>query len=713
MKFLSRFAVALMLSTAVLASCETDDPADNQGTSTQKPEQKPDPEPEEKPELKSVSLSIVQDGCHSVSIENMGNNTYTIRCTGGDPYLFTSKFTSDVPIDHAILEFEYTSDANLTADLQIFYVNGAPAENSSKKYGTLPATSTYKTFTAEITSFREAGWGKSGHRLRIDPGDNSGPTVTIRNLKIRQMNDEEKNAYGDALVKEQAKQDMADRIDKYLATDYPSSVSNVTVTKSSVIIEGTCGGDGTYALAEVTPWQDITELDSFPYVENISGKNFKVTLDRIASAREGIDYDRVFSKWAVVKVDGDKHILDSHGRYADDVEPVTSPEALPLKNKKGIAAGDHTYYFNDLAEMNCGSNTMNVVLDNIMPGKGSDYTFGGISYKVGDGKSYVDRIVSSVKDMRLIVSAIILCPTGGVFTDPECAGGYYSMPNITTAEAFNHYAAALSYMASRYNDIDIHGRICNWIMHNEVDAGTTWTNMGDQPMTRYLDRYVKSMRICYNIVRQYDQNAAILASYTHSWTGKEDYSPKEMLEKTVEFSNAEGDFWWGVAYHPYPQSLTVPSLWSNDKQATYSMDTKFITFKNLEVLDKWMKLPENLYKGEKKRICFLSENGTNSPSYSDTDLALQAAGGCWAWKKVKNLDGIDAIQWHNWADNKAEFGLRIGLRSFEDSGFQNLDRKPVWYVWKAAGTNDEEEVFAPYLSTIGISDWDSIMHEVE
>lgn len=708
MKFISKLFAAVLMSAVVFVSCKPDNP--DPAPVPEKPVVKPE-EPE--PELKSVLIPISAAGAHAAQVLNMGKNTYTITCTGGDPYVFTPKFTADIPVDHAILEFEYTADADLSADLQIFYVTSVPSENSSKKYGTLKATSTFKTFTADISSFRLDGWGKKGHSLRIDPGDNGGPTITIRNLKLRQMNKDEISAKGEALAKKQAKQDMADRIDKYLATDYPSSVTKVSVTKSSVIIEGTCGGDGSYALAEVTPWQDITELQKFPYVESISGKSFTVTVDRIAKAREGIDYDRVFSKWAVVKVDGDKHILDSHGRYADEVEPVASPDPLPLKNKKGIAAGDHSLYFSDLAEMGCGSNTMNVSLDGILPGKGSGYSFGGVSYNVGGGKAYVERIVSSVKNMGVVVNAIILCPKGGVFTDPECTGGYYSMPNMTTAEAFNHYAAALSYLASRYNDENVLGRISHWIMHNEVDAGTDWTNMGEQPMTRYLDRYIKSMRICYNIVRQYDQNAAVLGSYTHSWTGKEDYSPKEMLEKTVEYSNAEGDFWWGVAYHPYPQDLGNPSLWSNDAQATYSMDTKFVTFKNLEVLDKWMKMKENLYKGEKKRICFLSENGTNSPSYSDSNLALQAAGGCWAWKKVKNLDGIDAIQWHNWKDNRAEFGLRIGLRSFAEGEFNDFDPKPVWYVWKAAGTDQEDEVFAPYLSTIGITDWDSIMHEVE
>ena len=313
--------------------------------------------------------------------------------------------------------------------------------------------------------------------------------------------------------------------------------------------------------------------------------------------------------------------------------------------------------------------------------------------------------------MGTVISAIILCQTNSQYKDPENDGGYYTMPNITTAEAFNMYAAALEYMAKRYSSNDI-GRISHWIMHNEVDSNSEWTNMGSQPMMRFLDRYVKSMRICYNIVRQYDQNAAVLGSYTHCWTAADGgFSSRKMLEKTVQYSKAEGDFWWGVAYHPYPQSLTRPEFWENDNSSTYSMDSPYVTFKNLEVLSKWAKTADNLYKGEKKRIVFLSENGTNSPSYEESDLVKQAAGAAWAWKKVSRLDGIDAVQWHNWADNKDEGGLRIGLRAFAEGSFKNLDPKPAWYVWKAGGTSEEDAVFNQYLPTIGIGSWDEIMHE--
>lgn len=508
------------------------------------------------------------------------------------------------------------------------------------------------------------------------------------------------------------KYQMAANIKDYLAKDYPSKVTNVQVTSDKVIIKGNCGGSGTYLLAEITPWQDVTELEKYPYTQDLSGGGFTVTVDRIVPNREGIRYDKVFSKWAVVKVDGDRQTLDSHARYADDVVPKKSPEAVPLRNKKGFGAGDIDLYFSDCKEMNVGSITMNVVLNEYIKGEGSGYSYGGQNYSLGAFKDYVDRVTRRAGEMDLVVSAIILCQTNSIFKDPENKGGNYTMPNLTTAKAFNLYAAALEHMASTHCTPG--NRISHWIMHNEVDFANEWTNMGDQPMMRYLDRYIKSMRICYNIARQYDQNASVLGSYTHCWTVADgNYAPKKMLEATVAYSEAEGDFRWGVAYHPYPQNLTKPSFWIDDTQATYSLNSKYVTFKNLEVIDAWIRQKENFYKGKTKRVLFLSEQGTNSPSYSESDLALQAAGGAWAWKKVSKLDGIDAIQWHNWADNKAEGGLRIGLRTFAEGSVSNLTPKPVWYVWKAAGTAEEDSVFDQYKTTLGISDWDSILNAVE
>jgi hypothetical protein len=658
-------------------------------------------------------LSLTSKDIHNVQLDTVqldsdGDIIYSLIVNGNNSYLFSDILYFDVPSERTVLEFYYQADKQID-NLKFYFIKStAPSKAESMNYGTLYPSEYYRKFTADISELRADGWGLFKDWLRIEPGQYAGVTLNIKDLKIRNMTDAEIADTSDNPSLEESKQRMADNIESYLSNDYSSTVSSVNVSSDQVTITGTCGSSGTYALAEICPWQDVTEMSIFPYSVSIDNGSFTVTMDRIAEDREGIDYDRVFSKWVVLKVEDGLEEIDSHARYADEVAPIESPAALPLKNKKGFGAGDTDLYFSDCEEMNVGSITMNVLLSGIISGEGSDYEYGGVSYNVGSWESYCDGIVSKAHDMGIAVSAIILLPATSNFKDPENTGGYYTMPNLTTASAFNLYAAALTYMASRYCKDDP-GRVHNWIMHNEVDMGSIWTNMGEQPMMRYLDRYVKSMRICYNIVRQYDQNASVLGSFTHSWATSNggDYAPKEMLEKIVAYSKAEGDFKWGIACHPYPESLRKPEFWINDTEATYSMNSSYVTFKNLEVLDTWIKQPENLYNGTTKRALFLSEQGTNSPDYTDNSLKLQAAGGAWAWKKVSQLDGIDAIQWHNWADNTAEAGLKIGLRDYDKVA------KPVWYVWKAAGTDDESSVLDPYMSTLGITSWDEIMHEVE
>ena len=67
------------------------------------------------------------------------------------------------------------------------------------------------------------------------------------------------------------------------------------------------------------------------------------------------------------------------------------------------------------------------------------------------------------------------------------------------------------------------------------------------------------MRICCNIVRQYDKQAEFWVPL-HSWTQMADMrivasiSKKEIIDFVECFhSQVEGDFQWGLAYHSYSQ----------------------------------------------------------------------------------------------------------------------------------------------------------------
>lgn len=524
---------------------------------------------------------------------------------------------------------------------------------------------------------------------------------------------------------EARKSTMNTRLTDYVYhAEYASQVTHVQVDASTVTVSGICSGNGELFLADIMPSDDVTETNRFARCLPLNSGEFSVTVDRFV-ARDGITYDRLLSKWAIVQrgINGDK--LCSHARYADEVKALSSPPRLVPANKKGVGAGLGRTYMQDLIDLDAKNITCNWVItsfiaqhpifDNSIP-----YTYGGRQYFInGHEIDAWDEMLSFYEQHDIAVSAIILVTRTAsdttmtdVFCHPECDAGHYSMPNMTTPESVNAYVAVLNYLASRYNGSG-HGRVNHWIMHNEVDMGTIWTNMGKQPVLVYNDAYIKSMRLCYNIVRQYDQNASILASFTHSWTkeienGDPGYNSKNMLEQIVRYGEIEGDFLWGVAYHPYPHDITKAAFWIDDVEATYDLNAPFCTFKNLEVVDAWIQLPRNLYRGEVKRDLFLSENGTNTPTYEQHDLDIQAAGACWAWKKTNALNGIDAIMWHNWMDNREEEGLRIGLHYFPDDAMHPGGAKPAWFVWQNAGTANEDAFFEPYKALIGINDWKDI-----
>ncbi len=650
---------------------------------------------------------------------NDSSKEYTMSTTGYDPYVLTTTLTSNLPSDSCVLSFEYRCPKGIS-ELQIFFADPI-TESRSVKAGKVPATigTEWATYRYYIGKQRNSlKWGKKGDRLRLDFGMTSGVDISLRNLRIRTMTDEERRQVEEADSIENAKYVMADNLTAYLQKTYVSTIDSVSVTVDSVVVRGTCSGEGKFALADIAPYEDVTETKNFEVLTEIGeAGTFEIHLPRTV-LRQKFKYDRALSKWAVVKIDGEQNILDSHARYADDVYATYVAEPGILKGKKGIAAGSGSTYISDFDSLDVHSITMNLVLSSFISTKSNSgltaYRYGGKLYYINPSAiSGIDNLLKAAQKRDIIVEAILLTPAESEFRDPECTGGYYTMPNMTTAEAVNFYAAALNYLAKRYSS-GTYGRIHHWIMHNEVDQGDTWTNMGNQPEMRYYDRYVKSMRMCYNIVRQYDQNASILASYTHSWNlAGTDYAPRKMLEQNVAYSKAEGDFRWGVAYHPYPIDLTRPAFWNDDKSgATFTNNTQYVTFYNPEVINAWILDEAHYYKGAKRFLVF-SEQGTNSPSYSESDLAKQAAGAAWMWKKLQKLDGIDAMQWHNWADNRVEFGLRIGLRAFADGDYKDLDPKPVWYLWQAAGTDREDEVFAPYLDVIGISSWDGIVKTVK
>ena len=553
----------LALLPLVILSCDPKPVEEGDKPDPENPVENPDPEPEPEPEpeihIDPVALSFVEKGKNDITMSyDAASGVYTLSTTGTDPFIYAGALAADLDEKHRILSFDYLCGSGVDL-FQVFY-GKAIAENRSRHFGRIPATGgeNWKNYNCSIASDRVSfNWGHAGDNLRLDFGTKKGVTIRIKNFQVREMNEDELKAYQEEIAKAQGKEAEAARIGDYVTRSYPCRITSFVVGANTVTVKAQTDGNGEYWFADIAPWESITEATTFSLCGGSDGGSPQsVTLSRYVS-RDGLPaYDRLLSRFAIVKVEGDKQTLCSHARYADEISGPYSQPVTP-KSKKGLGGFVVNENVSDLDELGIGSVTVNIVLNSVVNTVKSgnynvEHKYGGKTYYMDKGyTSQLDKIMAECRKRGIVVSAILLnrhsdtnSSATPIMKHPENDGGNYSMPNLTTPNGVNVYGAVLDYLADRYSN-DTYGRIHHWILHNEVDAQKEWTNMGDQPEWRYMDAYVKSMRMCHNIAHQYDSQASVLISLTHSWAKAEgQYASRSMLEDLCKFSSAEGDFLW-------------------------------------------------------------------------------------------------------------------------------------------------------------------------
>lgn len=709
-----------------------------------RPESPVVPPPPPAPEENHVRIEPdpVKTGSHVAKLEMQEDSSWLIVLPASDPYIYFLPLEEALPAENTVLAFEYRAEYPIDKTQCFFLdaVDGLNAAHAQDGPGA-DASDEWKPWSVRMkTSMEEFGWGEAGDRLRFDLGETivPGGTIYLRNICIRPMNaqeqaeqDKEDDAAGE-------KDRYAQSILDYLDGTYPCEVASVAVSAGGLSISGTTSGDGTFFLAEIPVFEDMFSMDEVPaeYRHELSSPSFSVTLDRIAEYG-GVQYDRLLSRWAVYK-DGDgKDELVSHAVYADPDNIENIGPGLPrieLKNKKGLGGIVPLGGLLDqeMEDLNLGSATINIIPMAYMSLTQTDtynipHDYLGRTYWFDGARlsAEIDQPLKTAAEHGVSVAGILLIHNAAQSADPQLgellqhpdySGTLYTMPDMTTPESVHAYAAMIDFLAGRYSSKDM--RISHWIVHNEIDGGVHWTNMGsDVPLATYMDSYMKSMRMVYNIAHQYDPNAEAFVSLAHGWTeeaGGGWYKVTDILDMMNRYSAAEGDFFWAPAYHSYGVAIADPRIWE-DSNVSYSMQSPNVSMKNLEVLDKWVRTPENMYRGSIMRKVWLSEAGvgsgnTNDP-YDEELLAEQAAGFAYSWLKIQALEGIEGLQWHNWFDSKEE-GAKLGLRKYNDDVDQGTP-KPVWYAYRQAGESGQDEYFAEqgFEDMVG-PEW-NVIHPVE
>ena len=523
-------------------------------------------------------------------------------------------------------------------------------------------------------------------------------------------------------------------LEAYLSRKFGNEISSVTVGASDITITGTIAGDRRNLFLGDIPMETLVgkkkPFESLIPLKPDANGGYSITVPR-TSPRAGLPYDRLTSRWQLVRKTSTGYSAASPCRYADEVfcRSPKLPPAIP-KSKKGLGGWAPSRLpgtADDLTDLGIAAITVNIFsltqFVALTPEPDTTpFAWQGHTYYAREkALAKYDRTFLQAEQHGAMVSAILLVDNPLKIISPETkllghpdvvAAGKYAMPNVTSPDGIAYYGAILNLLAERWSrDDGIHGRVHHWIVHNEVDFGWIWTNAGKQSDIAFMDLYQRSMRLIQLIARQYDPNARAFISLTHHWAqpgNEHGYGSKRMLDLLTRFCKAEGDFPWGLAFHPYPQSLFNPRTWEDDLP-TFDFNSPKITPRNLEVLDAYMKLPALRYRGEVRPV-HLAENGFNSKDYSAKSLEDQAAGMAMAWKKIAPLSSIESWQYHNWIDGRWEGGLRIGLRKFPDDPEDPFGKKPIWHLYQALGTPQEDAAAAPYLKTIGIGSWEEIIH---
>jgi hypothetical protein len=337
----------------------------------------------------------------------------------------------------------------------------------------------------------------------------------------------------------------------------------------------------------------------------------------------------------------------------------------------------------------------------------------------------IDREVKTMSDSGANVTLILLNYVhSGAVTDKILRHPHYdtncpeglSAFNTMTPEGTAWFKACVEFLAERYSAPGFaHGRVVNFIVGNEVNSHWYWANMGHVSMEEFARDYSRTVRLCAQAVRKYSSSDRVFVSLEHDWNigysglnNSQGFPGRPFLDYFNRLGKEGGDFDWNVAFHPYPANLFDCRTWL-DESATDRDDTPMITFRNIEMLPRYLRRGEMLFHGSPRRA-ILSEQGFHSKPTAEGEK-LQAAAYCYAWRKIVNLQGIDAFILHRHVDYYGEGGLNLGLWRRDPTRAlpsQPLSEKPIYEVFRLADTPQWKQVFAFALPVIGIQSWKQI-----
>jgi hypothetical protein len=629
-----------------------------------------------------------------------------VTLSEGNPHFWTAIVPATYdPAQQTVFALEYFAPSGLQSIILRYRV----ADGSMAVAESLPAplAETWQPLAFDLSQLETPP--ADGHpemRFHLAFEGKPGTPFQLRQMKLRPANPEEKRLAANRDQIQAARAADAEAILTDLRATYPASIDTVHVGLHEITLIGKAPATATatapmrlIGIPPESPSHSASANSPVITLQPDAQGHFKLNLPRTTPDSPR---DRALWRWRLADADG---MWTSAAKWPTAYGPAVARKLprLTAPHPKGIGMPPITDPNHDIFDLGIRHATVNVVLHALIrdtPAPGwTPWDFEGLTYHLNEkALQRHDATLRLLAARDIIATAILLVGNGRqpdgtphtTLTHPEAeARGIYSIPNLTAPDPAQFYRAALHLMAERWTREDgANGRFSNWILHNEIDQAATWTNMGAQPLARYLETYMRSARLMYHSARLFDPHARVFISLTHHWAKKSSghgtYIVRDILDLFAAMGRTEGDFEWGVAYHPYPRDLRNPDTW-NDADLTDDFDTPYITPKNIAVLPAYLDQPRFHFQGRPRGI-LLSEQGFNTPTLSIEDQRRQVAGLIYMFRKLAPLKTIEAYHLHRYQDMPVQEGnLRLGI--ITETG----EHKLGWRAYQAIGTPQETE----------------------
>ena len=445
--------------------------------------------------------------------------------------------------------------------------------------------------------------------------------------------------------------------------------------------------------------------------------------------------DRLYSSFQAIGIASDgKPVPLGSPRYVDVWRGVSANrDPFPAaKSKKGL----QVQMLEDALALGVRHAALNLNLGQLLDvhhrPENIRWDFGGETFHFNAAfLRSMDHQVKTLSESGAVVSLILLAYQSGdselnrVLLHPRYDNNcpnHLGAFNSVTEEGVKHFSAALEFLGHRYCATNYpQGRVANFIIGNEVNSHWFWSNRGHCTMEEFAEDYLRAVRLAHTALRKTSSSARVYLSLEHHWNirypgGKEgeSFPAHPFIDYLHQRAVDEGDFDWHVAFHPYPENLFECRTWL-DKSATTDPDTPRITFKNIELLTRYLAqspmqyspAPDASYSRQTRRV-ILSEQGFHTANEPDGEL-WQAAAYAYAYRKVANNPGIDAFILHRHVDHGQEGGLNLGLWTRRPGSIADPDRaKRIYEVFKQADHSDWQPAFEFALPVIGVKKWSDI-----